>query len=112
MTERDRFGDKLKEKERAEEDRFFAERDRALLDKIRAENDKSKSDTEKATAPRGRCPKCATPLVERTVTGVEIDECTTCLGVWLEAGELEALSKRESGGWIAQMFRRSVVNTR
>ena len=32
---RDRFGDKLRDKEKADEDRYFAERDRELLRKMK-----------------------------------------------------------------------------
>jgi hypothetical protein len=34
--EKDRFGDKLRDAEKAKEDTFFAERDRALLAKLKA----------------------------------------------------------------------------
>ena len=112
MSEKDRFGEKLKDKERAEEDRFFADRDRQLLEKLRDENQHARSEADRAAAPRGRCPKCGTALDERSLDGVVIDECSSCHGVWLDSGELEALSKRERGGWVTQLFRRSLVNTR
>ena len=38
MHEKDPFGDKLKDKERGEEEQFFAERERALLDKLRGQD--------------------------------------------------------------------------
>jgi hydrogenase expression/formation protein HypE len=38
MTEKDPLGDRLRDKERADEDRFFAERDRALLRKLREQD--------------------------------------------------------------------------
>ena len=37
VDEKDRFGEKLHQKEKAEEDRFFAARDQALLEKLRRE---------------------------------------------------------------------------
>ena len=37
------------------------------------------------------CPRCATTLVARTVGDVEIDECPSCHGRWLEAGSLRQL---------------------
>ncbi|HEY0380170.1 MAG TPA: zf-TFIIB domain-containing protein [Pyrinomonadaceae bacterium] len=36
--------------------------------------------------------------------GVEIDVCNTCGGAWLDAGELEQLSKREMGGWLSRLW--------
>jgi len=50
-SEKDRLGDKLHKKEKAEEDRYFAERDKGLLEKLRHE----KADE--------RCPACGTALV-------------------------------------------------
>lgn len=42
-----------------------------------------------------KCPKCGMDLIEIEYKGIKIDECSSCLGVWLDAGELEAVSKLE-----------------
>jgi hypothetical protein len=39
-----------------------------------------------------RCPKCGMQLVAIDYRGITIDRCTACDGVWLDAGELEAIS--------------------
>ena len=39
-----------------------------------------------------RCPKCGTRLNSHTLHDVSVDECPSCHGVWLDAGELEALA--------------------
>ena len=39
-----------------------------------------------------RCPKCGMQLVEIDYRSIKIDRCTSCDGVWLDAGELEAVS--------------------
>lgn len=39
------------------------------------------------------CPKCGMKLVEIDYRGLKIDRCSACLGVWLDAGELEAVTK-------------------
>jgi len=49
-NEKDRLGEKLHQKEKAEEDRYFAEHDKELLEKLR----------EKAAE---RCPTCGAALV-------------------------------------------------
>ncbi len=41
------------------------------------------------------CPKCNTPLREREQSGVVIDFCPTCRGIWLDSGELEKLIQSE-----------------
>jgi uncharacterized protein len=43
-----------------------------------------------AQAPRG-CPGCGGTLRCYTVEGVELDVCPACHGLWLDAGELEAV---------------------
>lgn len=43
------------------------------------------------------CPKCGMELVEIDYKGIAVDKCTSCDGIWLDAGELEAVSKFEKG---------------
>ena len=38
-----------------------------------------------------KCPKCGMRLNEIEYKDGKIDKCTTCDGVWLDAGELEVL---------------------
>lgn len=98
--EKDRFGDKLRDVERAREDQYFAERDRALLDKIRRQQESGAGEER-----GGCCPKCSTRLRQATVRGVQVDECPGCGGLWLDKGELEAIAKSENDGWIARWLR-------
>jgi uncharacterized protein len=41
------------------------------------------------------CPNCDTPLVELERSGVTIDACPQCRGVWLDRGELDRVLERE-----------------
>ena len=43
-----------------------------------------------------QCPRDGTELVEIERSGVRIDACRTCRGVWLDRGELEKILERES----------------
>jgi len=45
-----------------------------------------------------RCPKCGMELVEIDYKTIKIDKCSECGGIWLDAGELEAVSKCEKSG--------------
>ena len=45
-----------------------------------------------------RCPKCGMQLLEIDYKGIKVDKCSECEGIWLDAGELEAVSKLEKGG--------------
>ncbi len=42
-----------------------------------------------------RCPKCGMELIEIDYKGIKIDKCSECEGIWLDAGELEAVSRLE-----------------
>jgi Zn-finger nucleic acid-binding protein len=45
-----------------------------------------------------KCPKCGMELVEMDYKTIRIDKCSGCSGVWLDAGELETVSKMEKSG--------------
>jgi hypothetical protein len=97
-SEKDRMGEKLHEKERAEEDRYFQQKDEELLDRLRRQKT-----AEAAPAP-GRCPKDGTALQAVELVGVRVEECPTCHGMWLEAGELEVIAERERDSWLGKLF--------
>jgi hypothetical protein len=46
------------------------------------------------------CPKCGMQLHEIDYKGVKVDKCVGCDGIWLDAGELEQLSKLEKRALI------------
>ena len=41
-----------------------------------------------------KCPNCETTLVMSERSGVEIDHCPQCRGVWLDRGELDKIIER------------------
>jgi Zn-finger nucleic acid-binding protein len=49
------------------------------------------------------CPVCRQPMIVLELDQVEIDYCTTCGGIWLDAGELELLlgDSVEKDGFLA-----------
>lgn len=52
-----------------------------------------------------RCPKCGEKLEEVTFQDISVDRCTGCSGVWLDPGELERVTSRESEGWLVSLWR-------
>jgi Zn-finger nucleic acid-binding protein len=42
------------------------------------------------------CPNCGETLRERERSGIEVDVCPVCRGMWLDRGELDKLIDRES----------------
>jgi Zn-finger nucleic acid-binding protein len=44
-------------------------------------------------------------LAERDHSGVAIDECADCGGIWLDKGELESIEERDGEGWMSRWVR-------
>jgi uncharacterized protein len=47
------------------------------------------------------CPKCHAPMHTYNRSGVQIEQCSGCRGIFLDFGELESLTQLESQ-WIEQ----------
>jgi len=45
-----------------------------------------------------KCPKCGMGLVEIDYKSIKVDRCSGCEGIWLDYGELYAISKLEKSG--------------
>lgn len=51
-----------------------------------------------------KCPKCGMDLNEIELHGVKVDQCASCGGVFLDAGEMEAIEKHEQSGVMGRVF--------
>jgi len=40
-----------------------------------------------------KCPKCGMNLVEIEYRSIRVDRCSACEGVWLDSGELKAVTE-------------------
>jgi hypothetical protein len=88
------------------EDEFFLKQDAELLKEQRARLDEERRRAERS-AHYMKCPKCGGDLVERSFSGVKIDVCPTDNGMWLDAGELDLLSKVDTsrlGSFVRSLF--------
>jgi hypothetical protein len=89
----------VKPTEREEE--FFA---RAELERLKKSEEEKQKNIQQQDRERlknlhyMRCPKCGMELIEIDYKGITIDRCSECDGVWLDAGELETISKLEKTG--------------
>lgn len=45
-----------------------------------------------------RCPKCAAEMVTYERSGIHVDQCRECRGIFLDRGELERMVDAESAG--------------
>ena len=84
-----------------QEEEYFARMEFERKKKIEEEKHKKLGDEEKRKLKDihyMRCPKCGMELIEIDYKGIKIDECSECEGIWLDAGELETVSKLEKTG--------------
>jgi Zn-finger nucleic acid-binding protein len=49
-----------------------------------------------------RCPKCGGRLSTQEFHKLQIDSCPDCHGVWLDAGEIEAVMALEERGFMTR----------
>jgi len=86
------------------EDEYFAKREADIL---RARREASAA-AERDAARRShfmKCPKCGADLKTAEWSGIQVDRCPECLGVWFDAGEAEDLIKEEArAGGLAGVF--------
>jgi hypothetical protein len=89
------------------EEDYFRRKELEAIEKMRAQREAERAARE-AEGKALRCPKCDGTLEEVTYEEVAIDRCTSCHGVWLDAGELEIVAGREQGqsqGWFGRMLK-------
>ncbi len=88
------------------EDTFFAqqelERRRSLA---RAKEDQLRGEERRLLKERHwmRCPKCGMELLEIDFLGHKVDQCSACRGLWLDAGEVESLTRAEEGSFLGNL---------
>lgn len=81
-----------------QEEEYIARMEFEKKKKIETEKQKKMAEEEKKRLKElhyMKCPKCGMELIEIEYKGIKIDECSSCLGVWLDKGELDAVSKLE-----------------
>ena len=100
------MANKWDERKKAQEDEYFVKKERELLAKLKAKQDtEAKAAAEKAT--HMKCPKCGEPLKARSFQKIEIDQCTACNGIWLDAGEMEQVAGKENDSWLGRFWQKN-----
>ncbi|MBM4313824.1 MAG: hypothetical protein FJ122_07870 [Deltaproteobacteria bacterium] len=80
------------------EDEYFARLEREMKEKIKEQMSKQAPKEERESLRKlhfMKCPKCGMDLMEIDFKGMRIDECSTCRGIWLDAGEFDAMAKMD-----------------
>ncbi len=83
------------------EEEYFARLELEQRKKVEVEKLKRLAEEEKRKLKElhyMRCPKCGMDLSEIDYKGIRIDKCFQCDGIWLDSGELQAISKLEKTG--------------
>jgi hypothetical protein len=96
--DKDRLSDQLRQREKADEDHYFAEQSRKQIDKLRTARAQS------AASGQATCPRCGTALEVTQMKGVAVDACPKGHGLWLDKTELEQIAKREGDSWLARLL--------
>ena len=63
------------------------------------------------SAHKMRCPKCGARLLEEPYENILIDRCSSCNGIFFDAGEVDSLigklgEKKEGTGWFKNLFKK------
>ena len=80
------------------EDEYFARLELEMKKKIKEKKGHRASKEERENLKKlhfMKCPKCGMDLMEIDFKGMKIDECSACRGIWLDAGEFDAMAKMD-----------------
>ena len=97
------MSDAFDERRRGLEEEYFHRKNKEAIEKLREKMKVGAQAKAAGTSTMG-CPRCDGSLKESEFQGLEINTCDKCGGVWLDAGELEQLTKHEKGGWLSGLF--------
>lgn len=103
MNEKDPLGEKMRMKERAEEDQYFAARDRELVAKLKHQQEAERVATSHEHI-RARCLDCGDLLHPHPAPHGIIQECRTCHGVWLSRTQMTIGSQQHGQGWTEKFL--------
>ncbi len=79
------------------EDAWFRENEAKLIEEARRRRDAAErgrqnaADEERRLAHWRKCPKCGADMGVETISGIEIEKCPSCEGIFFDRGELEQL---------------------
>lgn len=90
----------MSKKPSEKEAEFISRMEYDRLRKLEAEKQKKLAEDEKKRMKElhfMHCPKCGMKLVEIDYKEIKVDKCSSCDGVWLDAGELDSVAAMDKG---------------
>jgi Zn-finger nucleic acid-binding protein len=85
------------------EDEYFVKQEAELIRTQRARAEAALRDAERKSHYM-KCPKDGYDLASSLYHGVQIEICPHCGGMWLDAGEVEAVSHEERPGLLTRVL--------
>lgn len=85
------------------EEEYFHRKNQEAIEKLRAKI-KVAEEAKAAGTSSMECPRCDGSLTENKIEEVQVDTCDNCGGVWLDSGELEQLTQKDSSGWFGRLW--------
>jgi uncharacterized protein len=85
------------------EDEYFVKQEAELIRTQRAHAEAALRDAERKSHYM-KCPKDGYDLASSMYHGVQIETCPHCGGMWLDAGEVEAVSHEERPGLLTRVL--------
>jgi uncharacterized protein len=95
--------DAMDQRRRGLEEEYFNRKNKEAIEKLRSKM-KVAAEAKAAGTSSMKCPRCDGALNESKFEEVLIDTCDKCGGVWLDSGELEQLTRKETGGWFSRLW--------
>jgi TFIIB-like protein len=95
---KDRLREQLNERDKAQEDQYFAELSKKQVERLKALRDHPTAPAEPS------CPRCGAALQITQMKGVAIDACPNGHGLWLDQHQLDEIAKREGDSWLAKLL--------
>lgn len=86
------------EKPTDREEEYFARMEYERKKKLEEEHHKNLKQAERKRLRElhhMHCPKCGMELIEIDYKGIKVDKCSACEGIWLDAGEMEQITRLE-----------------
>jgi hypothetical protein len=91
------------EKPSRNEDEYFAQQNAELLRKQRSLTEAAALESERKSHYM-KCPKDGYDLASSQYHGVQIETCSHCGGMWLDAGELEMVAREDRPGLLTRVL--------
>ena len=93
----------MTEKPSRNEDEYFVKQDADLIRRHKAQADAAALDAERKTHFM-KCPKDGHDLASSVYHGVQIETCPHCAGMWLDAGELDAVAHEDRPAFFTRVL--------